>query len=117
MAFTPLDAHFKLGKQQTPPVIEYQRPGYTGKIPKNLFPAPPVIIMQDGYCLPTQMSDLLKDRGNAQALYNVNALNLGTFNNCYKYDADGEGVIAANAGGSGTHGMVRYMIEWHQITP
>jgi len=117
MAFAPLDAHFRF-PQPDPSSIDYLRPGFAAKIGKTLNVAPPVVIFQDGYCLPTQVGDLLADRGNTQVLVNVNAILLGVFPNCYKYRAHPlEGVKAANAGGSGTHGMVRYEIEWHQLTP
>jgi hypothetical protein len=57
-------------------------------------------------------------RGNTNALVNVNAVLLGVFPNCYKYKARPlNEVKAANAGGAGVHGMVRYEIEWHQLTP
>lgn len=117
MAFTPLDAHFRF-PDQDPSSIDYLRPGYTDKIGKTLNVAPPVVIFQEGYCLPTQVTDLLADRGNTLALVNVNAILLGVYPNCYKFKARPvESLKAANAGGAGTHGMVRYEIEWHQLTP
>lgn len=115
MPFTPLSSHFKLLPQQLSPTVEYQIPGYTGKVVKALFINTPVIIIEEGVCLPSQMSDLLAGRGNVAATSNVNALNLGSFPNCYKLDATGEGLPCANNGSSGT-GLVQYHIEWHQIS-
>lgn len=115
MAFAPLDAHFRLPDQE-PSSIDYLRPGYSAKIAKTLNVSPPVVIIQEGYCLPTQVGDLMADRGNTNALVNVNAVLLGVFPNCYKYRARPvEGLKAPNAGGAGTHGMLRYEIEWHQL--
>ena len=115
MAFTPLSSHFTIPPQRVAPTVEYQIPGYTGKVVKNLFINTPVVIIEDGICLPSQMGDLLAGRGNVASVSNVNALNLGTFTNCYKYDATGEGLPCAN-NGSGSTGLVQYHIEWHKIS-
>ena len=99
--------------------MEYRRPGYTGVVAVNRQKNPCVVIIETGFCLPTEMTNLLANRGDATTTQTVDALNLGSFQNCYKYYAgeDDEGVMAANAGGSGTHGLVAYRIEWHQLAP
>lgn len=92
-------------------VREVWRPNYNGPELVRMAPAVPAIVEEKGLCEPNQASNIYTGKGDPNTITSsLNALNLGTFANVWKYDAWIDPVPTTD------HGKLFYTIIWKQLS-
>jgi hypothetical protein len=84
-----------------------QVPGF-GAIYKKLS-EPLVRIEQTGLCDPAYISTIIANRGDPSVRVTINTLINGTYNNCYKSEAQCSAEMTIQGG------LLRYYILWVQV--
>ena len=102
-----LEQHFRIMDRDS--IVEtYMIPGASSEVNKILFAPMPYVIEETGVCEALYLATIYTGRGNPTILSNVNAMQLGTYNNCWKQSATSEGLPSGDAD------KLKYRIIWRQ---